>query len=106
MYHNPTDASNAVKLPLDQDAWLLFRFDNHEVIRLHLRPGESIDNHTNDWRIVFFVIGGKGTLNVEGNSFYLATGQSIAVKAGMKRFWNNTGDLPLELLVIKTEAGR
>ncbi len=102
MYNHPTDSGNALKLPIEQDAWLLFRFKNHEVIRLHLAPGASIENHINDWRIVFFVIRGQGTLHVEGREHIVNEQQSIAVEAGKHRFWSNTGQEQLELLAMKT----
>ena len=102
MYNKPTNNENARKLPINQDAWLLFNFDKLEVIRLHLAPGESMENHINEWRIIFFVLSGAGSLNVEGNRYELETEQSIAVEAGLERFWSNRGDLTLELLVIKT----
>ena len=60
MYNKPTNNENATKLPINQDAWLLFNFDK------------------------------------------LEKEQSIAVEAGLERFWSNRGDLTLELLVIKT----
>ncbi len=103
MYRQPTGTGNALKLPLPQDAWMIFRFDNHEVIRLDLEPGSSIENHTNEWRIVFYVVSGAGELNVEGITHNLKAGQFIAVEAGLNRFWKNTGEKLLELLVIKTE---
>ena len=102
MYNRPTNNENATKLPINQDAWLLFRFDKLEVIRLHLAPGESMENHINEWRIVFFVLRGAGSLNVEGNLYELEKEQSIAVEAGLERFWKNDGDQTLELLAIKT----
>lgn len=104
MYNRPNNTDSAVKLPIDQDAWLLFRFDNHEVIRLHLAPGTSIENHRNEWRIVFYILQGEGTLDVEGSTYKLGEEQSIAVEAGKERFWKNTGVQDLELLVIKTKG--
>jgi quercetin dioxygenase-like cupin family protein len=83
---------------------MLHRFDDHELVRLHLSPGESIENHVNEWRIVFFVLRGKGSLHVEGQVHHLAEQQSIAVEAGKERFWTSTGKQPLELLVIKTNG--
>jgi len=103
MYQNPTDTENAIKLPIEQDAWLLLRFDNHELIRIHLDPGASIDNHINEWRIVFYLLQGEGELNVEGKVHHLKTNQSIAVEAGHERFWHNTGATELQLLAIKTK---
>lgn len=103
MYNRPTNKENASKLPIIQDAWLLFNFDKLELIRLHLAPGESMDNHINEWRIIFFVLKGAGSLNVEGRVFDLEKEQSIAVEAGKMRFWSNDSDQPLELLVVKSK---
>ena len=102
MYQNPTDTENAIKLPIAQDAWMLFCFDNHELIRIHLDPGVSMENHINEWRIVFYLLQGEGKLDVEGKVHQLATNQSIAVEAGLNRFWHNTGKEELQLLAIKT----
>lgn len=100
---NPVSTETATKLPIDQDAWLLHSFDKLEVIRLHLAPGVSMEKHTNDWNIVFFVLRGIGTLDVEGLLKELKEQQSIAVEAGRERFWSNRGDQTLELLAIKTK---
>jgi quercetin dioxygenase-like cupin family protein len=102
MYQKPTSTDTAKKLPLVQDAWLLFSFDQLEVIRLNLAPGDSMENHINEWRIIFFVLHGSGTLDVEGKVYDLGQEQSIAVEAGKKRFWSNSGDQTLELLVMKS----
>ena len=103
MYKQIFDTGNALKLPLKRDAWMLFSFSNQEVIRLHLPPGDSIEKHRNDWRIVFFVLKGEGVLNVDGSDFEVGEQQSIAVEAGKERFWSNPGTQDLELLVIKSK---
>ena len=103
MYNRTTSNENATKLPIEQDAWLLFRFDQLEVIRLHLSPGASMENHITNWRIIFFVLRGAGSLDVEGKVFELEEEQSIAVEAGKKRFWTNNGDQALELMVVKSK---
>jgi hypothetical protein len=59
MYQKPTSNDTAKKLPIVQDACLLFSFD-------------------------------------------LGQEQSIAVEAGKKRFWSNSGDQTLEILVMKS----
>ncbi len=103
MYHKLISTENATKLPIAQDAWMLFSFENHELVRLHLDVGESMENHINEWRIVFFVLQGSASLDVEGTEYKLEEEQSIAVQAGRQRFWTNRGDRPLELLAIKTK---
>ncbi|MEN8202602.1 MAG: cupin domain-containing protein [Bacteroidota bacterium] len=106
MYQKPLHTGNAAKLPLPQDAWLLYKFDNHEIIRLDLKTGEAIDNHVNEWRIVFYVLEGEGTLNVEGKEHHLSSSQTIAVEAGLNRYWKNTGVKTLRLMVIKTRESQ
>ena len=103
-YMKTSSIETATKLPIEKDAWLLHRLEDLEVIRLHLDPGLAMEKHINDWNIVFFVLRGSGTLDVEGEVFKLAEAQSIAVEAGRERFWRNTGDEALELLVIKSKS--
>lgn len=103
MYQEILSTENAVKLLIPQDAWLLYHFDNHEIIRLDLKQGEAIDNHVNEWRIIFYVLEGEGVLNVEGKDQHLSSNQTIAVEAGLHRYWKNTGSGKLCLLVIKTK---
>lgn len=102
MYNYPVNIDNTPALPLRHKAWKLLSFDNLELIRLHLDPGESMENHINDWRIVFHVLAGSGTLDVEGDPILLGKGQSIAVRAGVERSWSNQGTTTLEILVIKS----
>jgi len=103
MYQKVRHTENAARLALPQAAWLFYQFDNHEIIRLDLEPEEAIDNHVNEWRIVFYVLEGSGILNVEGRDFQLRSNQTIAVEAGLNRYWKNTGASSLRLLVIKTQ---
>lgn len=42
MYLHVTGTENAKKLPLDQDAWMLMQFGNHELVRIHLDPEQAI----------------------------------------------------------------
>ena len=42
MYQEIIHTENAEKLPLPQDAWILYRFENHEIIRLDLAQGADL----------------------------------------------------------------
>ncbi len=103
MYNQLIHTGNAQKLPIPQDAWMMYRTDNHEIVRLDLKPGEAIEKHANDWRIVFFVLEGTGTLTVEDQSFELDAHQLMAIQPGLLREWKNGGDQNLKLLAIKTQ---
>jgi quercetin dioxygenase-like cupin family protein len=105
MYNTKVETGIAHKLPIPQDAWLMYQADHHEIIRLDLKPGEGIEKHFNPWRIVFFVLEGEGTLNVEDESFSMRAEDMMAVQPGLERAWFNEGDQLLKLLVIKTREG-
>ena len=102
MYHQAIDTGVADKLPLNREAWKLFSFDNHEVVRLDMEPGDSMENHTNGWRVIIYVLEGDGVLNIEGTAHPLKAHQAIAVEPDVDRFLQNTGDVTLKLLVNKT----
>lgn len=103
MYHQTTDTGAAEKLPLSFEAWKLFSFDNHEVLRLDMKPGDAMDKHTNDWRVIIYVLEGTGILNIEGVEHTLTAHQAVAVASGVDRFLSNTGEVTLKLLVNKTK---
>jgi quercetin dioxygenase-like cupin family protein len=103
LYHKAIDTGAAEKLPLSREAWKLFSFDNHEVLRLDMKPGDSMENHTNDWRVIIYVLEGAGILNIEGVEHPLIAHQAVAVAPGVNRFLSNTGEVTLKLLVNKTK---
>ncbi|MEN8229598.1 MAG: cupin domain-containing protein [Bacteroidota bacterium] len=102
MYQKLTETDNAQKLPIPQDAWLMFQAVDHEIIRLDLKPGERIEKHSNDWRIIFYVLEGSGQLTIEEEQISMTAHQTIAVAPDLLREWQNDGDRVLKLLVIKT----
>ena len=103
MYHKTIDTGAAEKLPLSREAWKMFSFDNHVVLRLDMNPGDSMENHANDWRVIIYVLEGSGILNIEGTEHPLTAHQAVAVAPGANRFLSNTGEFTLKLLVNKTK---
>ena len=103
MYHKAIDTGAAEKLPLSSEAWKMFSFDNHGVRRLDMNTGYSMENHTNDWRVITYVREGAGILNIEGVKQPLTAHQAVAVAPGVNRFLSNTGEVTLKLLVNKTK---
>lgn len=92
---------NAQKLPLKLDAWKLLANDKAELVILKLNTQEVLESHVNELDVVFYVLQGKGELEVEGKYFNLEKDDSIYVQMGLNRGWKNTGSIPLKLLVIK-----
>ena len=102
MYQKLTEIETAKKLPIPQDAWLMFQAVDHEIIRIDLKPGEGIEKHPNEWRIIFYVLEGSGLLTIEDEQISMTANQSIAIAPNLLRKWQNDGDHILKLLVIKT----
>ncbi len=74
---------------------------DYQILRLILKPGEAQTMHRNQHRVIFYVLNGKGVLQVEGRSFQLGKGDGAEVMTYELRAWKNTGDDDLELLVFK-----
>ena len=106
LYHQTTDTGAAEKLELSREAWKLFSFDNHEVLRLDMKPGDSMEKHTNDWRVIIYVLEGNGIINIEGKEHPLTAHQAVAVAPGANRFLSNTGEVTMKLLVNKTKEAK
>lgn len=102
MYQKLTEIETAKKLPIPQDAWLMFQAADHEIIRIDLKPGEGIEKHPNEWRIIFYVLEGFGRITIEDEGISMIAHQIIAIEPGLMREWQNDGDQVLKLLAIKT----
>ncbi|MDN5330191.1 MAG: hypothetical protein PWP35_1978 [Bacteroidales bacterium] len=74
---------------------------DYQIIRLILKPGEAQVLHRNQRRVIFYVINGKGVLQVDGRNFQLGMGDGAEVMTYEQRAWKNIGEEDLELLVFK-----
>ena len=83
------------------DAWKIHTGDRTEIVRVRLAPGELIDHHVNQVTVYFYVLEGEGELTVGEEELQMTKDDSIRVEQGLNRKWENTGELPLEILVIK-----
>ena len=83
------------------DAWKIHTGDRTEIVRVKLAPGEMIDHHVNPVTVFFYVLEGEGELTVGEEQLQMAKDDSIRVENGLNRKWENSGGVPLEILVIK-----
>lgn len=77
----------------------------NEFVRLSIDPGTVIPAHVLNLHVTFYVINGRGTLQLNSNVHEVAAGDLISVDPGMEREWTNAGEEKLELLVIKNIKG-
>lgn len=72
-----------------------------ELVQLELEPAGVVPTHALPIHVTFYVTGGSGSLTIDNEAFEALKGDVLEVKAHAQRSWHNTGDKPLQLLVIK-----
>lgn len=92
---------NAPKVPFALDGKILFTSDKLEVIHLTLKTGEKMESHSQPFDVVFFVIEGKGSLEINDNHIDVAANSCVRVTKSVLRSWANPGKSNLKILVIK-----
>lgn len=74
---------------------------DHEIVTLTLDISKKGDAHQLPLDVTFCVMEGNGRILVDGQQVDMMSGDLIHVPAGSMRAWENIGDNPLTLLVIK-----
>ena len=83
------------------NALKLFSDEAVEIIHLTLLPSDKIELHKNSLDVIFYVLEGKGELQVEHEKCHIEKGSCVEVKKDLDRSWENIGDTPLCLMAIK-----
>jgi len=92
---------SAPQVPFNFDGRILFHSEKYELIHLTLQPGEGMEPHTQPMEVLFYILEGEGTLMIDDEPLHLTATTTVHLKAGIKRCWTNTGQIPLKLLVNK-----
>ncbi len=95
------NTENAIKLPIPLDAWKLISTEQAEVIVLKLKAGEKLESHKNNVNVMFYVLEGRGILEIDEEKLFMNKGDIILVKKEKQRGWENNSGSGLQLLVIK-----
>ena len=93
--------SSSDKLDVGFDAWKIQENEKTALLRISLKPGESVEAHVNNFTVVFYVLSGSGDLTIDQETFSLQANDSIELAGGAERSWTVTGPGNLELLVVK-----
>ena len=96
-----TQLKDGELIPINIAAHKLFGSERNELIHLCFKPGETLDKHKNPFDVIFYVLEGNGTLEVDDLSFSVGADTVIEVSASEMRGWTNTGSTDLRILVIK-----
>ena len=85
------------------DGWFLLEGDDLSVIEECVPPGESETRHRHvASRQFFYVLAGEATLEVDGATHRLGTGEGLHVPPGAPHQLRNETDQPIRFLVVSS----
>jgi quercetin dioxygenase-like cupin family protein len=90
------------KNPHGVDARPIYDHENAQVIVLTLKPGESLRRHITPVDVFFYVLEGKGTVEVGNEKKEVEKDSVVHSPAKIVHCWYNESDRPLRVLVVKT----
>ena len=89
------------------EGWVFLEASDLHVLYEILQPGDAEKRHCHaTTRQLYFVVGGEGSVDVEGVLSVVGAGESIAIPPGTRHKLTNAAREPLEFLVISSNAPR
>lgn len=88
--------------PHGVDARSLSDTENAQVVHITLQPGEALKKHITPVDVVFYVLQGRGVVEIGEERAQADADTLIESPARIAHRWINESDRPLRILVIKT----
>ena len=92
---------NAEKVPFALNGRKMFSSAAAEIVHLTLSPGQQVDRHSNPFDVVFYMLEGEATLDIDGDKAILNTDCSLEVKRDIPRGMSNNTEKTIRILVFK-----
>ena len=73
---------------------------NFAMRRFKIQPGGSMPNHTNLVEHEQYVLTGKATINVNGETYQVQAGDVVYIPANVPHWYRTEGDEPFEFLCL------
>lgn len=90
------------KTPHKVDVKRLFDKDFAQVVHIHLKPGEALKKHITYTDVVFYVIEGKGVVEIGDEKKEVSKDMLIESPREIPHCWYNESNDDLRILVVKT----
>ena len=90
------------KNPHGVDARPIYSHPNAQVIILTLKPGESLKRHITPVDVFFYVLEGKGVVEVGDEKKEVSKDTIVHSPAKTAHCWHNKSDSTLKIMVAKT----
>jgi mannose-6-phosphate isomerase-like protein (cupin superfamily) len=88
--------------PHNVDARSISDTQSAQVVHITLQPGESLKKHITPVDVVFYVLEGRGVVEIGEERSSVAVDTLIESPAKIAHRWINESDAPLRILVVKT----
>ncbi len=100
---NTVEVSNASVFPNPHgiDARKIYDTENAQVIVVTLKPGEKLKKHITPVDVFFFVLEGRGIVEIGEEKEEVSSNTLIESPAKIPHCWYNEGDATLRVLVVK-----
>jgi mannose-6-phosphate isomerase-like protein (cupin superfamily) len=86
---------------LGVDAMTLYDKDSAEIDHVTIKPGEEVKEHVAYTDVVFYVLEGKGTIDIGSDRRDVEKDMLIECPAEIPHRWRNGGNEDLRYLIIK-----
>ncbi len=87
--------------PHGVDARKIYDTENAQIIHIKLDPGEKLKRHVTSVDVVFYVLEGRGVVEIGDERREVGEDSLIDSPAGIPHCWYNESDDILRFLVIK-----
>lgn len=88
--------------PHNVDARSLSNTQSAQVVHITLQPGESLKKHITPVDVVFYVLEGRGVVEIGEERQEVSADSLVESPAKIPHRWINESDAPFRVLVVKT----
>lgn len=92
--------------PHGVDARKIYDTENAQVVHITLEPGESLKHHITPVDVFFYVLEGKGIVEIGEEEQEVKSDTLIESPAGIIHCWHNKSNKILRVLVVKVPRPR
>jgi quercetin dioxygenase-like cupin family protein len=89
------------KNPHNVETRIVYSTDKAMIVHIELKPGEKLKRHITPVDVAFYVLEGKGIIEIGDERMEAGAGSIIESPARIPHRWSNEGDGVLRVLVIK-----
>ncbi len=98
--------ASAFQNPHAVEAKRIYDTENAEVIHMSLRPGQSLKRHTTPVDVFFYILEGRGVVEVGDERQEVERDTLIESPKGIPHLLSNTGEGDFRFLVVKVPRQR